>query len=151
MSQQAKEPISPAVLDYSAADYSHPRRGAMFWGGWVLSVLPALMLLLDAVMKLAKPAMVVEGTAKIGWPQSAIVPLGVVLLISAVLYLIPNTAVLGAILLTGYLGGAVGAHVRVEDALFSHTLFPVYFGVVLWLGLWMRDARVRALAPLRTV
>jgi hypothetical protein len=119
------------------------------WVGRILSGLPALFLIFDSVLKFAKPAMVVEGTVKLGYPESVIVPLGVILLICTILYLIPRTAVLGAILLTGYLGGAVATHVRVGDPLFTHTLFPIYFGVLIWGGLYFRDDRVRALIPIR--
>jgi hypothetical protein len=85
-----------------------------------------------------------------GWPTdvTTIRTLGTVLLISLVLYAVPRTAVLGAILLTGYLGGAVSAHVRVADPLFTHTLFGVYLGIAVWGALWLRDARLRALIPL---
>jgi hypothetical protein len=99
---------------------------------------------MDAVMKFAKPEVVVKGTAELGYPEGCILPLGVVLLVSTVLYLVPRTAAVGAILLTGYLGGAVAVHVRVSNPMFSHTLFPVYFGALLWGGLCLRDARVRA-------
>ena len=99
-------------------------------------------------MKLIKPAPVVEATVKLGYAESVIVPLGVVLLISTVLYLIPLTSVLGAIFLTGYLGGAVATHVRAAEGLFS-IIFPITFGALLWLGLYLRDSRLRALVPLR--
>lgn len=118
------------------------------WIARVVSWLPALFLLADAVGKLVQPAPVIEGFAKLGYPSDVSVPIGIVLLICTILYLIPRTAVLGAILLTGYLGGAVATHVRVADPLFSHTLFPVYFGVLLWGGLYLRDQRIRALLPL---
>jgi len=119
------------------------------WTGRFLSTLVVLMMLLDGVMKLLKPAPVIEGCVKLGLPLSTIVPIGVVLLISTILYAIPLTSVLGAILLTGYLGGAVLSHVRVGDPLFSHALFPVYFGIVVWAGLYARDQRLRALIPFR--
>jgi hypothetical protein len=119
-----------------------------FWAGYTLSTLGSLFLLLDGVMKLLKPAQVVEKTIELGYPESVIVGLGVVLLTCTILYLIPRTAVLGAILLTGYLGGAVASHVRHEDGAFA-VLFPVFFGAVLWGGLVLRDARLRALLPLR--
>ena len=119
------------------------------WAGRIISALPVLLLLLDAIMKFVRPAPVVEGTVKLGYPETVIVPLGIVLLVSTVLYAIPRTCVFGAILLTGYLGGAVATHVRVGDPLFTHALFPVYFGVLLWLGLYLRDHRLRALVPLR--
>lgn len=119
------------------------------WAGRVISVLPILFLFMDGTMKLAKPALVVEATVKLGYPETVIVPLGIVLLVCTVLYAIPRTSVLGAILLTGYLGGAVATHVRVGDPLFTHTLFPVYLGVFVWGGLYLRDTRLRALIPFR--
>ncbi len=122
---------------------------AMLWTGWIVGGLPALFLLVDAVMKLAKPAEVVKGTVELGYSEGVLVPLGAVLLASTFLYLIPRTAVLGAILLTGYLGGAVDAHVRAGHELFW-VLFPTFFGAALWGGLVLRDARLRALLPLRS-
>ncbi|MGH9780159.1 MAG: DoxX family protein [Candidatus Acidiferrales bacterium] len=119
------------------------------WAGRILSALPALFLLADSAGKFLRPAPVVEGTVKLGYSESVILPLGIVLLACTVLYLIPRTSVLGAILLTGYLGGAVATHVRVGDPLFTHVLFPVYFGVMLWGGLYLREPRLRALVPLR--
>ena len=118
------------------------------WAGRILSVLPAMFLLVDGSMKLFKPPMVVEATLQLGYSESAIAGIGVVLLISTILYLIPRTAILGAILLTGYLGGAVATHVRVSAVAFN-ILFPVFFGALLWAGLWLRDRRVQDLLPLR--
>ena len=118
------------------------------WIGRIVGGLPALFLLLDGAMKLAKPAFVVDATVKLGYPESSIVPLGVVLIVSTILYLIPKTSVLGAILLTGYLGGAVATHVRAGESLFS-IFFAVIFGVLLWLGLYLRDLGLRTLVPLR--
>ena len=118
------------------------------WAGRIISILPALFLIVDAVMKFIKPAPVVDGTVKLGYSESVILPLGIVLLVCTVLYLIPKTAVLGAILLTGYLGGAVATHVRVQEGLFS-IIFPVVFGALLWLGLWLRDPLLSKLVPLR--
>ena len=119
------------------------------WTGRIISALPALFLLVDGIMKLIKPPVVVEATVKLGYPESVIVPLGIVLVASTVLYLIPRTSILGAILLTGYLGGAVATHVRVNEGLFS-VFFPVIVGVLLWGGLWLRDQRLRALLPFRS-
>jgi hypothetical protein len=119
------------------------------WAGRIMSAIPSLFLLLDAAMKLAKPEPVVEATARLGYPDSIIVSLGIVLLTCTVLYLIPRTAVLGAILLTGYLGGAVATHVRVGEGPFP-ILFPVIVGALLWGGLYLRDARLRELVPLRS-
>jgi hypothetical protein len=141
---------STPVAVFNAIDDALPSRAAR-WTGRVLSGLPAAFLLLDAVMKFVKPEPVLKGTVELGFSESVIVPLGVVLLASTLLYVVPRTAVLGAILLTGYLGGAVCTHVRVGNPLFSHVLFPVYLGVLLWLGLYLRDRRVRALLPLRTI
>jgi hypothetical protein len=119
----------------------------MLWAGWIVTALPALFLLWDGAMKLWKPQFVVDATIGLGYPESVIVPLGIVVLACTVLYVIPYTAVLGAILLTGYLGGAVASHLRHGDGLFP-VLFPAIFGAVVWGGLYLRDARLRALVPL---
>ena len=120
----------------------------MLWAGRIISALPTLFLLFDGIAKLFKPAQVVEGTLKYGYAESVIIPLGIVLTLCTVLYAIPRTAVLGAILLTGYLGGAVNTHVRAGEGWFP-ILFPVIFGVLLWGGLYLRDERLRSLLPLR--
>lgn len=120
------------------------------WAGYILSGLPALFLLMDAVGKFVKPEPVVTGTLELGYHESVILPLGIVLLVSVILYVIPRTAILGAVLLTGYLGGAVATHVRVGNPLFSHILVPVYLGIFVWLGLYLRDTRLRKLVPFRT-
>lgn len=120
------------------------------WAGYIVSALPTLFLLLDALGKFVKPEAVVTGTVDLGYQESVILPLGIVLLACTVLYVIPKTSVLGAILLTGYLGGAVATHVRIGNPLFTHQLFPVYLGVLIWLGLYLRDARVRDLMPFRS-
>jgi fucose permease len=114
-----------------------------------MSALPVLFLLMDGVMKLLKPEFVVKETVQLGYPESIILGLGIVLLVCVILYVIPRTAVLGAILLTGYLGGAVATHARVGDPLISHTLFPLYFAILLWGGLYLREDRLRELIPLR--
>jgi hypothetical protein len=118
------------------------------WTGRGLSGLVAAFMLLDAVMKLVKPEFVVKATAELGYPESVIVGLGIVLGACTVLYLIPRTAILGAILLTGYLGGAVASHLRHGDGWFP-VLFPVVFGVLLWGGLCLRDERLGTLLPVR--
>jgi DoxX-like family len=132
-----------------ADTHTAPVSKKTLWAGRIISALPVLFLLMDGVMKLVKPAVVVETTVKVGYPETTILPLGIVLLVCTVLYAIPRTSVLGAILLTGYLGGAVATHVRVGDPLFTHVLFPFYLGVLLWGGLYLRDSRLRALIPLR--
>ena len=121
----------------------------MLWAGRILSGLPALFLLVDSVGKFVKPAPVVEGTVRLGYPESVIFPLGIVLLACTVVYLVPRTSILGAILLTGYLGGAVATHLRVGDGLFP-MFFPVILGVLVWGGLFLRDTRLRALLPWRS-
>ena len=125
-----------------------PTSKSMLWTGRIISALPVLFLLMDGVMKLLKPRVVVEATVQLGYPESVILGLGIVLITCTVLYIIPPTSVLGAILLTGYLGGAVATHVRVGEGLFP-VLFPVIVGVLIWGGLWLRDERLRALVPLR--
>lgn len=119
-----------------------------YWAGYIVGGVPALFLLMDGGMKLAKPSVVVEATTKLGYSESVILPLGIVLLLCTVLYLVPFTAVLGAILLTGYLGGAVATHVRAGAGAFE-ILFPIAIGVLLWGGLYFRDPLLRLLLPLR--
>ncbi len=114
------------------------------WAGRVLGGVPVLFLLMDSTMKLIHVAAVTEASARIGFPDQLSRPLGLILLACTTLYLVPRTAVLGAVLLTGYLGGAVAIHARIGDPLLSHILFPVYVGVMLWGSLFLRDARVRA-------
>ena len=119
------------------------------WAGRILSGLVALFLIPDGVIKFIKPAPVLDAFVHLGWPLSLANTLGIVLLSCTALYLIPRTSILGAILLTGYLGGAVATHLRAGDPLFSHVLFPTYLGMLLWLGLYLRDERLRVLIPLR--
>jgi hypothetical protein len=116
------------------------------WAGRVMSALAILFLLFDAVGKLLRLAPFVEGTTQLGYPASAVLGIGIIELLCLVGYLIPRTAILGAVLLTGYLGGAVATHVRVGSPLFTHTLFPIYVGVLIWEGLYLRDPRLRALS-----
>ena len=118
------------------------------WAGRIISALPALFLLVDGAMKLVKPHVVVKGTVELGYAETVILPLGLVLLACMTLYLIPRTAVLGAILLTGYLGGAVATQARAGQGPFE-ILFPVVLGALLWGGLVLRDDRLRTLIPLR--
>ena len=119
--------------------------------GWAMSGLAILFLSVDGAMKLAQLPIVAETSARLGWPSdpATIYLLAALLLGSTLLYALPRTAILGAILLTGYLGGAVATHVRIGSPLFSHVLFGVYIGILVWGGLWLRDSRVRALLPLR--
>ena len=118
--------------------------------GRILSGLAAAFLLLDGVMKLVQPAVVVDTTVRLGFPEHTIAGIGVSLLIGTVLYLIPRTALLGALLVTAFLGGAVATHVRVGNPLFSHLLFPVYVAAFVWAGLYLRDAWLRVAIGHRT-
>ena len=119
------------------------------WPGRVLTALPVLFLAFDVTIKLMKIQPVVDSFTQLGIPVELARLVGTVELICLVLYCIPRTAVLGATLLTGYLGGAVLTHLRIGSPLLSHTLFPVYLGIMLWGALWLRDLRVRVLIPLR--
>lgn len=114
------------------------------WIGRVLSGIAVAFLLFDAAGKLFKVGPVIEGSAKLGYPESTIVPIGVLLLAGVVLYLIPRTSVLGAIYLAAYLGGAVASHYRLGNPLASHVLFPVYVAAFLWGGLALRSPRLLA-------
>jgi hypothetical protein len=119
------------------------------WAGRILSGLVVVFLLFDGTIKLIPLDIVVETSAKLGIPASLARTLGVLTLVSTILYAFPRTAMLGAILLTGYLGGAIATHLRVGSPLFSHVLFGAYLGLMIWGGLFLRDARLRALIPLR--
>lgn len=118
----------------------------MLWAGRIISLLIVLFMLLDGVMKLVQPAPVVEATVELGFQQRQIATMGIIVLACTVLYAIPQTAVLGAILLTGWLGGAVAAKLRVDASPFS-TFFPVLFGLFVWLGILLRDRRLQTLLP----
>ena len=117
--------------------------------GRLLSALAVLFLLFDSVVKVMRLAPAVEGTARLGYPESLVLGIGILELVCLVVYAIPRSAVLGAILLTGYLGGAIATHVRVGSPLFTHTVFPIYVAVLVWGGLFLREDRLRALIPVR--
>ena len=128
-----------------------PAKGQLI-AGRILSGLVILFLLFDAGLKLASPETAIKYSPPgLGWPLDVqtMYLLGGLLIIPTLLYIWPRTAILGAIVITGYLGGAIATHVRIGSPLFSHSLFGVYLGVMLWGGLWLRDANVRALIPLR--
>jgi hypothetical protein len=125
---------------------SHSPGKAQLWAGRGVSALPVLALVMSASMKLTHNAnMVPQFVGKFGFPETSMVPLGAVELVCAILYVVPQTSVLGAVLLTGYLGGAVATHVRVGDPFIP----PLLLGVLVWAGLFLRDLRLRALLPLR--
>ena len=141
-------PNQVAEIGHSAAGAASSKTGV--WVGRVLSGLVVLFLIPDGIIKFIRPAPVVEAFAHLGLPLSLANGLGILLLLCTAVYAFPRTSILGAILLTGYLGGAVATHLRAGDPLFSHVLFPTYLGVLLWLGLYLRDSRLRALLPLRS-
>ncbi|MDX8500466.1 DoxX family protein [Mesorhizobium sp. VK4C] len=127
-----------------------PVSNGALWTGRALSAIVVLFMIFDGVIKLPPLSIVTETMAELGWPADPNIArlIGIIGLILIVLYALPRTSVLGAILLTAYMGGAISTHVRIGNPLFSHTLFGVYLGVILWGGLYLRDARVRALIPL---
>ncbi len=129
----------------SADSAPRPATPAVIWVGRVFSALACVPFLPSAFFKLSQNSQVVEGFTKIGWPLNTAVPLGVIELASVVRYAIPQTAALGAILLTGYLGGAISVHVHHGEGF----VVPAVLGVLVWLGLFLRDARLRDLIPLR--
>jgi hypothetical protein len=123
-----------------------PVSKGILWTGWILSVLPCLLLVLSGTMKFLKPPDMLKQFADLGWPEQLLLTLGTVELACTLIYLIPRTAVLGAILLTGYLGGAVATHARLMEVNF---FMPAILGVLVWGGLYLRDPRVRELVPFR--
>jgi hypothetical protein len=129
-------------------DTSLSSKGVL-WTGRILSWVTILFMLMDAVMHLIKPAPVVSAFAQLGFPLSLSVALGIIELVCIAAYAMPRSSVVGAILLTGYLGGAVVTQLRVSNPLFGQALFPVYVGVLAWAGLYLRDQRLRALIPIK--
>ena len=118
--------------------------------GYVLTGLVALFLTFDTVMKVLQLAPAMQGTIELGYPASTVLTIGLIELVCLVLYLVPRTSVLGALVLTGYLGGAIATHVRVGSPLPTHTLFPIYVALMVWGGLYLRENRLRGLLPFRT-
>jgi hypothetical protein len=141
--------MKPGDDDMPMAIQAVSNSKAMYRIGWGMSGLVILFMLFDGISKVMLVTQVVEATNKIGYPGSVIRPIGIILLLCTVLYAVPRTAIIGAILLTGFLGGAVASKVRLEDPLFGSVLFGVYFGILVWGGLYFRDQRVRSLIPLR--
>jgi hypothetical protein len=117
--------------------------------GYVLTGFVALFLTFDTILKVLQLAPAIEGTTALGYPADAVLPIGIVELVCLALYLAPQTAVLGAVMLTGYLGGAIATHVRMGSPLLSHTLFPIYVALMAWGGLYLRETRLRELVPFR--
>ena len=125
-------------------------RGRSRTAGIVCTTLAALFLAFDTTLKVLRLDAAVEGTTSLGYPAGTVLLIGIIELVCLALYLVPRTAVLGALLMTGYLGGAVATHVRISSPLLTHTLFPVYVALLVWGGLYLRDPRLRALVPLRS-
>ena len=130
-------------------DTTAPSRSRLLTGR-ILTILATLFLLFDGVMKLFQPLPVTKAMTQLGFPSHLFVPIGVILLICTALYALPATSVLGSMLLTGYLGGAVVSQMRIGASLFGSTLFPIYFAVLLWAGSYLREPRLRTLIPVRT-
>ncbi|AKU92576.1 DoxX family protein [Vulgatibacter incomptus] len=122
---------------------------AALWTGRVLQGLAVAFLTFDVAIKISLSHQAIEGTVDLGYPSHSVLPIGLIGLACLVLYLIPRTAILGAVLWTGYFGGAIATHLRLANPLATHTLFPIYIAVLVWGGLWLRDERLRALLPLR--
>ena len=135
------------LIDGSLSGGANTKR--QVWVGRGLSSFAVLFLVFDSVGKLLQVQPVIDGTIQLGYPRDIVFGLGVTLLSCVVAYVIPRTSVLGALLLTAYLGGAVATHVRVDNPLFTHVLFPTYVAAFLWGGLMLRDARLRAFLPVR--
>jgi hypothetical protein len=134
----------------TAPAFSKSASSGMVWTGRILSGLVVLFLLLDGAMKLVPLQEVIDTVSQLGWPTDPVTwrVLGVLLIACALLYAYPRTSLIGAILITAYLGGAVATHARIGSPLFSHTLFGVYVGIIAWAGLWLRAPRLRALLPM---
>jgi DoxX-like family len=126
-----------------------PNLNKLIWTGRIISALIVLLLLFSGVGKLFKPPQVVDDFTRLGYPGSVILGIGIVEIACAIIYAIPRTAVLGAILVTGYLGGATATHVRVGDPIFN-VIMPIIIGVMIWVGIFLREGRLRALLPLRS-
>ena len=131
----------------SSAVVSSVSKGRL-WAGWIVTLLVGLFLLFDAAGKLMMPVFVVDAFTRLGIPAGIGFTIGIILTACTVIYLIPRTAVFGAVLLTGYLGGAIAIHMRAGSTLFE-TIFPVIFGILAWVGIYLREPRLAALMPLR--
>jgi hypothetical protein len=134
----------------TATDIATPSKSRL-WTGRILSILTVLFLVMDIVFKFIRPTppQVLQSIEKLGLQPGLLTGIGILLLLCTVLYVIPATSVLGAVLLTGYLGGAISLQMRVGNPLFGYVLFPVYMGVMMWAGLCLRETRLLALLPLR--
>ncbi|MCL5029413.1 MAG: DoxX family protein [Bacteroidetes bacterium] len=133
----------------NAREISSQKVGAKIWIGRILSGIAVLFLLFDSITKILQAPYVMQASAKFGYPTQYIPAIGATLLVLIILYIIPRTSIFAAILLTGYLGGAVEANLRTFSPFFSNTLFPVYFAVIVWGGLYLRDDLIKQFIPFR--
>src|ERR1700753_624945 len=138
----------PVSINTTASDTAAPSKPRL-WTARILSILTILFLVFDGIMKLVRPLPVTQAMTQLGFPQNLSVPIGIILLLCTALYAIPSTSVLGAILLTGYLGGAVVSQLRIGASLFGSTLFPMYFAVLMWASVCLLEPRLRAVFPIR--
>jgi hypothetical protein len=137
-----------SVMDHTITDSRPITRGAV-WTGRIISGFAVLFMLFDSITKIMRNSYVIKASANLGYPVSAIPVIGMILFACVVVYAIPRTSIIGAVLLTGYLGGAVASNLRISTPLFSNILFPVYFGILVWGGLYLRNRRVRELFSVR--
>jgi hypothetical protein len=133
-----------------SAIHIQPESDARLWTGRILLAVPVLFLVFDSVIKLMRITPVLDSFNQLGYPDSLSLAIGILESVCLIVLLVPRTSILGAILLTGYLGGAVATHVRVGSPLASHVLFPVYVALLIWAALFLREGRLRALVPLRS-
>ncbi len=136
-----------SVIDFNATGSRTLGRGAV-WTGRIISGFAVLFMLFDSTTKIMQNPYVMKASAKLGYPPAMIPVIGTILLVCVVIYVVPRTSIIGAVLLTGYLGGAVASNLRIGTPLFSNILFPVYFGIVVWAGLYLRSQKVRGLFSL---
>jgi hypothetical protein len=125
------------------------RSKAALWPGRILSGVAILFLPFDCSSKLLRLPMAAESTAQLGYPAELALTIGIIEFVCLIVYVIPAASILGAVLFTGYLGGAIATHLRIGSPLFTHILFPIYIAALIWGGLYLRDGRVRKLVPLR--
>jgi len=137
------------TIEHKLTEMENTVSKTKLWISYVMSGLVILFMLMDSIMKFVKPPEVIEGTLALGFAEQHLPIIGALGLISTLLYALSRTSILGAILLTGYFGGAVATHLRLNNPLLTHTLFTVYFGILVWGGLWLRSSKLRELLPLR--
>lgn len=145
-----RDPFGEASLEYAATAERPQGRGAV-WTGRIISGFVVLFMLFDSITKITMNPYVVKASASLGYPVATIPVIGTILLACVVLYIVPRTSIIGAVLLTGYLGGAVASNLRISMPLLSNIFFPVYFGILVWAGLYLRSRKVREFFSLRSV